>query len=180
MFNTAGQLVGIPTLKYTGTRFSSNATVESIGMCIPINEAKDVIEKALSGETAETAANEGNAGSTEAGGDLKGKPRMGVTVSTVRDTQGALPKGVYVIEVEKDSPAEAAGLKAGDIMVELNGQVITSVTEEVEILSKLKEGDEVAVKAFRPNTVKENGSVSSDGEYVDLTVKLAIVDALAQ
>ena len=105
---------------------------------------------------------------------------MGVTVSTVRDTQGALPKGVYVIEVEKDSPAEAAGLKAGDIMVELNGQVITSVTEEVEILSKLKEGDEVAVKAFRPNTVKENGSVSSDGEYVDLTVKLAIVDALAQ
>ncbi len=184
MFNTAGQLVGIPTLKYSGTRYNSNAAIESIGMCIPINEAKDVIEKALNGEKPEVAQSvsqgESTAENKEGNNDLKGKPRMGVTVSTVRDTQGALPKGVYVIEVEKDSPAEAAGLKAGDIMVELNGQVITSVTEEVEILSKLKEGDEVAVKAFRPNTVKENGSVSSDGEYVDLTVKLAIVDALAQ
>ena len=180
MFNTAGQLVGIPTLKYTGTRFSSNATVESIGMCIPINEAKDVIEKALSGETADTAANEGNAGSTEAGGDLKGKPRMGVTVSTVRDTQGQLPRGAYVVEVEKDSPAEAAGIKVGDIMVEVNGEVITSVTQEIEIISKLKEGDEVAVKVFRPAQVVDGQIQSTDGEYVDLTVKLAVVDAVAQ
>lgn len=180
MFNTAGQLVGIPTLKYSGTRYSSNAAIESIGMCIPINEAKDVIEEALSGKTEETATNEETEQAAETGNDLRGKPRMGVTVSTVRDTQGILPRGAYVVEVEKDSPAEAAGIRAGDIMVEINGQVITSVTEEVEILSKLKEGDEVAVKVFRPNEVDENGRVSYDGEYVDLAVKLAIVDALAQ
>ncbi len=179
MFNTAGQLVGIPTLKYSGTRYSSNAAVESIGMCIPINEAKDIIEAALNGEgtTAEQANPENN---ESAGGDLKGKPRMGVTVSTVKDTRGQLPRGVYIEEVEKDSPAEAAGLKEGDIMVEVNGQVITSVSEEVEIIGKLKEGDEVAVKVFRPAQVYGDGRISYDGEYVDLTVKLAMVDSIAQ
>ena len=179
MFNTAGQLVGIPTLKYSGTRYSSNAAVESIGMCIPINEAKDIIEAALNGEgaAAEPADTENN---ENTGNDLKGKPRMGVTVSTVKDTRGQLPRGVYIEEVEKDSPAEAAGLQVGDIMVEVNGQVITSVTEEVEIIAKLKEGDEVAVKVFRPDQVYGDGRISYDGEYVDLTVKLAMVDSIAQ
>jgi serine protease Do len=180
MFNTAGQLVGIPTLKYCGTRYSSNAAIESIGMCIPVNEAKDVIEQALTGEKPEVAKDESSAANTNSSGDLTGKPRMGVTVSTVPDTQGSLPRGVYVVEVQKDGPADAAGIQAGDIMVEINGQVITSVSEEVEILSKLREGDEVSVKVFRPATVRGKGNVSTAGEYIDLTVKLAIVDGLAQ
>ena len=180
MFNTAGQLVGIPTLKYCGTRYSSNAAIESIGMCIPVNEAKDVIEQALTGEKPEVAKDDSSAANTNSSGDLTGKPRMGVTVSTVPDTQGSLPRGVYVVEVQKDGPADAAGIQAGDIMVEINGQVITSVSEEVEILSKLREGDEVSVKVFRPATVRGKGNVSTAGEYIDLTVKLAIVDGLAQ
>ena len=182
MFNTAGQLVGIPTLKYIGNRYSSNATVESIGMCIPINEAKDVISEALKADKQAVGATEEKKEESgeETGGDLKGKPRMGVSVQTVRDTKGMLPRGVYVAEVEKNSPAEAAGVQVGDIMVEINGQVITSVEEEIEILGKLKEGDEVKLKVFRPETVNETGGVSSEGDYVDLTVKLAIVDAVAQ
>ena len=180
MFNTAGELVGIPTLKYSGTRYTNSASIESIGMCIPINEAKDVISAALNQDntTADAAANQG-AETAEASNDLKGKPRMGVTVSTVRDTNGALPKGAYVVSVDEGSPAEAAGLKVGDIMVEVNGQVITTVAEEIEIVSQLKEGDTVNVKVFRPKTVN-GGSISYDGDYVDLQVTLAVVDAVAQ
>jgi Trypsin-like serine proteases, typically periplasmic, contain C-terminal PDZ domain len=178
MFNTAGQLVGIPTLKYSGTRYSSNASIESIGMCIPINEAKDVIEQAMNGSAAVESSAAGNSGS-EKSTDLTGKPRMGVTVSTVQDTNGQLPRGAYVASVEEGGPADIAGLKVGDIMVEVNGQVITTVSEEIEILSKLKEGDEVAVKVFRPSSV-ENGRISYDGEYVDLTVTLAVVDEISQ
>ncbi len=181
MFNTAGQLVGIPTLKYTGTRFSSNATVESIGMCIPINEAKDVIEAALSGNGTVEGVQQ-NAAAEDEGttGGLTGKPRMGVTVSTVKDTNGQLPRGAYVVKVEEGSPAETAGLKVGDIMVEVNGQVISTVTEEIEIISQLKEGDEVAVRVWRPESVSEDGRISTEGEYIDLTVKLAVVDEIAQ
>ena len=167
MFNTAGQLVGIPTLKYSGTRYSSSASVESIGMCIPINEAKDVIDQALkadmSGKTASAAGTQ----------DLSGKPRMGINVTTFHGN-GELPNGVLVNTVDAGSPAEAAGLKPKDIMVEVNGQVITSVSEEVAIVGQLKEGDEVQVKVFREN---EDGS---DGEYIDLTVKLAMVDKVQQ
>ena len=180
MFNTAGQLIGIPTLKYTGSRYSSNATVESIGMCIPINEAKDVIEAALTGKG--NAAKPADKGSnTENTGDLSGKPRMGVTVSTLGDTRGQLPKGVLVGSVDEGSPADKAGLKVGDIMVEVNGQVITSVSEEIEIIGKLKEGDEVAVKVFRSAKISEKGlPASTEGEYIDLKVTLAVVDAVEQ
>ncbi|MCR5565318.1 MAG: trypsin-like peptidase domain-containing protein [Clostridiales bacterium] len=184
MFNTAGQLMGIPTLKYTGSRYSSNATVESIGMCIPINEAKDVIAAALNGTgTTDRQPDEaGPADSRISNGGLSGKPRMGVTVTTSGGSNGAYPKGVYIIEVEANSPAEKAGIQAGDIIVEVNGQVITSVSEEVEILSGMKEGDEVAVKVFRPNTVTDaqNGRISTDGDYKDLTVTLAMVDPVNQ
>ena len=65
-------------------------------------------------------------------------------------------------------------------MVEINGQVVTSVSEEVEILSKLKEGDEVAVKIFRPNEVTEDGRISYEGEYMDLKVTLAMMDEITQ
>ena len=182
MFNTAGQLVGIPTLKYTGSRYSSNATVESIGMCIPINEAKDVIEEALSGKDTETAPSADSENQDAPRSDLKGKPRMGVSVTTSDGQGGAYPKGVYVIEVEEGSPAERGGLKAGDIIVEVNGNVVSSVSEEVEIVSKLKEGEEVAVKVFRPAKVTDaaSGRISTDGEYVDVTVVLAMLDAVNQ
>ena len=182
MFNTAGQLVGIPTLKYTGSRYSVNATVESIGMCIPINEAKDVIEEALSGKAAEKQPSAEDENSDAPRGDLKGKPRMGVSVTTSEGQGGAYPKGVYIIEVEEGSPAEKGGVKAGDIIVEVNGKVVSSVTEEVEIVSQLKEGDEVAVKVFRPAKVTDaaSGRISTDGEYIDLTVTLAQLDAVNQ
>ena len=71
-------------------------------------------------------------------GGLNGKPRMGVTVSTVKDTNGQLPRGAYVVSVEEGSPAEQAGLLPGDIIVEVNGEVVTSVSEEVAIVSELK------------------------------------------
>ena len=39
-----------------------------------------------------------------------------MTVSTVKDTNGQLPRGVYINSVDEGSPAEAAGLKVGDII----------------------------------------------------------------
>ena len=193
MFNLNGELVGIPTLKYTGTRYSSNATVESIGMCIPVNDARIVIDQALAADTSAAAP----AGSASAGGTaedasgaasqpgLSGKPRMGVTITTfsgARTQDGTtLPRGVYVLEVEKGSPAAVAGVQPFDIIVEANGSVITSVTEMTDLISSLKEGDEVALKVFRTGVDLQNATeIPADGEYVSLTLNLAIVDAVAQ
>ena len=149
-------------------------------MCIPINEAKDVIESALNG-TGNGSQQSAEKGRTSQG-DLKGKPRMGVTVGTSTGRNGEFPKGVYISKVEEGSPAEQAGLLPGDIIVEVNGEVVTSVSEEVAIVSELKEGDEVAVKVFRPDEVRdaENGMISPEGEYIDLKVLLAMIDPVDQ
>ena len=190
MIQTDAQLIGIPTLKYTGSRYSSSATVESIGMCIPINDAKAVINKALAVDTASLTPAQngtGTAGDSQASGQqgLSGKPRMGVTVTTLTGSavqSGALPRGAYVVEVENGSPAAAAGVQAFDIIVEANGQVITSTSDLTSIISSLKDGDEVALKVFRTGggDLREMEQLPADGEYVDLTLTLAIVDAIAQ
>ena len=55
MFNVAGELVGVPSMKYTGSYYSTS-TVEGIGMAIPINVAKPLIEEVLSGKTVANGA----------------------------------------------------------------------------------------------------------------------------
>ena len=186
MFNTAGQLVGIPTLKYSGVRSSmSSAYAENIGMCIPINEAKPVIEEALSADVSELQDDDDESADLE--GEFKnpqglmGKPRMGVTVANL-NTNGQLPNGAYVVKVEAGSPAEKAGVQAGDIVVELNGQVIGNISDMTELLGTMKAGDEVQVKVFRPSVVQdaENARVSTDGDYLDLTVTLEMVNPVNQ
>ena len=186
MFNTQGQLMGIPTLKYSGTR-GSGAMIENVGMCIPINDAKPVIEEALKADTSGIAASAEDPGKDPAPvetekDDLKGKPRMGVTVTTLNVTNGQLPNGAYIISVDAGSPAEQAGLQPGDIIVEANDQVISTVSDMTGMVAGMKEGDQIRLKVFRPDIVEdvENVRVSRSGEYVDLTLTLAIVDAIAQ
>jgi len=187
MFNTAGELVGIPTLKYSGSRYSNQASVESIGMCIPINEAKDTIEEALKadvnnlGSRTESQTQQNQDQAQEATGGLTGKPRMGVTVTNLVNTNGALPNGAYVISVDENGPAAQAGMQAGDIIVEVNGTVIATMSEMTSLIGEMHEGDEVRVKVFRPDTVTdaEQGAISTSGNYVDLTLKLAVIDPIA-
>ncbi len=186
MFDLNGQLIGIPTLKYTGSRYSSNATVESIGMCIPINDAKSVIEKAMNADVSAQAPSDGAADSASAGSGsgLQGKPRMGVTVMTLSSSavqSGVLPRGVYVTNVEAGSPAEAAGVQPYDIIVEANGTLTPTATDLINLVGGLNEGDEVTLKVYRTGVDLSTATEApTSGEYVDLTLTLAIVDAIAQ
>ena len=188
MFNTAGQLVGIPNMKYSGTRTSANSMgIENIGLCIPINEAKPVIEQALAAETGtpdapkdEKPAEEQNTSST-----MVGKPRLGVSVTTFNGAEmsnGVLPNGVYILEVEKNSPAEAAGLQAGDVILEANGTVTPTFEAMSAVLLELKEGDTVNLKIWRPDLVTDaaSGQISTSGKDMEIQVTLRVLDAVSQ
>ena len=187
MFNTAGQLVGIPTLKYTGTRYSSNASVESIGMCIPINDAKKIIEEGMGRQT-EADVPKGNTAARSAGDEdnsLKGKPRMGVSITTLTGNavnSGILPRGAYVAEVEKGSPAEAAGIQVGDIIVEADGQIIKSTTDLQNLIRSKDEGATFPLKVYRTgiDLNEPQTEIPENCDYIDLEITLAIVDAIAQ
>ena len=185
LFNTAGELVGIPTLKYSGTRYNG-ASIESIGMCIPINEAKPVIEKAL-GETPEAGEPEGNAGTDpeqqpegqETANDRRGKPRFGVTVTTLQRVE-TLPEGAYILSVDAESPAEKAGLLPGDIIVEIGDKQIKSSDDMIAALEGTESGDTLTVTVWRPATVMDaqNGYFDTvNGQYVEnLQVTLEILE----
>ena len=189
MFNVNGELMGIPTLKYTGSAYSGS-TVEGIGMCIPINAAKPLIEDVLSGRIETVAPDSTN--NTSASGDLTGKPRMGITVSDINQSSslvssGTLPKGVYVNAVEENGPAAKAGMQAGDIIVDVNDTVITSFSQMSAIITSKSAGDVLQVKVYRVEGLDELLSGENitlddipEGQYIDMEVTLAVVDNVKQ
>ena len=179
MFNVAGELIGIPSMKYTGSAYSS-ASVEGIGMAIPINEAKDLINDVLAGKGNVQSTPDTSSSSVSSGS----RPRLGVTVQNVNSSNyavanGLLPVGAYVAEVEAGSPAENAGIQVGDIIVDVDGNVIKSITDLTNYLAGKAENDQVEVKVYRVegglNNVEDYQNLP-DGDYIDLTVTLAILD----
>ncbi len=180
MFNVLGELMGIPTLKYSGNLFSGTS-VEGIGMCIPINAAKPLIENVLSGK-----AKGNQSGSNPVSENPR--PRLGVTVAGIDQNNnsavaaGKLPAGVYVSNVEDNSPAKNAGIQTNDIIVEIDGQRMITTDEMITYLSTKKEGDVVKVKVYRVPGIQNFGTVDEipKGEYMDFDVTLAILDKVAQ
>lgn len=191
MFNVLGQLMGIPSLKYTAS-YMSSASIDNIGMCIPINSAKDLIRKALEMYNAEDIekyladkAKEADR-ITDESVDMSERPRLGVSIETLDGSnnavaRGVLPMGALVKEVDANSPAEAAGILPGDIIVELDGQIISSSEALQQAILAHGEGDELAVKVYRAENVTTAEYVSEigKGEYIDLKVVLKVVEAPA-
>ena len=63
-------------------------------------------------------------------------------------------EGVAVISVEKNTPAEKAGLKKGDIIVKINDQDVGSLAEFRYELYKHEVGEKVKLSFYRDGKVK--------------------------
>ncbi len=188
MFNVLGQLVGIPSMKYSGTT-SARATIEGIGLAIPINTAKPLIQEAivkvLTGEGIVKA--DDISGSATVKNESGDKPMLGVTGSQISASNsylvyaGLLPGGMQVDSVSENSPAAAAGIKSGDVIVEVDGQIATSVSVIRAALDAHSYGEIIKVKVYRCEGL-ENARTASDvgeGEYLDFEVTLFEFDAQA-
>lgn len=182
MFNTLGQLQGIPSRKYDNGgssifgSLSGQASIDNIGMCIPINVAKPLLQNVLEGyDSAAVQAQQQEENAP--------RPRLGVTIRTLNsgETQkldGTLPNGAYVVNVESKSPAEVGGIKKGDIIVEVDGKVVNNSTHLIEVISGYKEGDTLKVKVFRVDGTEDVAGLNNigDNNYVDLEVTLQLLD----
>lgn len=72
-------------------------------------------------------------------------------------------EGVLVTEVHEDSPAEEAGLKAGDIIIAADGEDISETSELKDIIYEHEEGDEVVIEYLRRgNRQKATVEVTDD------------------
>lgn len=125
LINVKGEVTGIIKQEYGAS--SSGNTLTAIG----ISEVRPVIDLLLSS---------------------KDVPYLGVLGSSVTDKiarKYTLPRGVYVKEVKVDSPAMVAGILSGDVITEINGTKINSVSTYYTQLLSLNPGEEYSIKLQR-------------------------------
>ena len=131
LFNMNGEVIGITTAKYSGSS-NSGATIEGLGFAIPMDDVVGILSD------------------LKTYGYVTGA-YLGVYVRDVdasAQTYG-LPAGAYIEEAIKGYCAEAAGIKAGDIVVNLGGYDIDSVTTLTRVLRRFKAGETVSVTVYR-------------------------------
>ena len=137
LFNYKGELVGINTLKYSGSAYSS-VSFEGLGFAIPIDTAFPIAQQLI-----------------ENGSVVR--PQMGVTVADYEGPDEPMsnypPASVCIYGVNAGSPAEAAGLKQYDFIYAINGERVTSFRELTGVLDKFSAGDTVTVTVVRYNNV---------------------------
>lgn len=128
LVNTKGELVGVNSSKIAATDY------EGMGFAIPSNTVKEITDNIISKE------NDPN-------------PYIGITISEryTADvlTQLGYPTGAVVKIVVSGGPAEKAGIRSGDIIVEYNSTAITDYTVLIDAISDSKPGDTVTVKIYR-------------------------------
>jgi S1-C subfamily serine protease len=127
LLNNKGEVIGINT--------AVSRAGQGIGFAIPINEIKGIVtELQNTGEVT--------------------RPWLGIAFSEITkevkeyfklDNQ----KGVVIIEVYKGSPAEKAGLKAYDIIKEIDQKPVESTSDVSELIKSKEVGDKIMFKVIR-------------------------------
>jgi S1-C subfamily serine protease len=72
----------------------------------------------------------------------------GVSVTTEAKIEG-IPSGVYVTNVEMDSPAMLGGIQSGDILQKINGQNVSTMKDVSGILQKLSDKQNITLEGKR-------------------------------
>ena len=137
LVDAEGRLVGINT-----AIISRSGGNQGIGLAVPVNLARSVLDKLVSG----------------------GKVTRGYLGILPQDVDAGLAKqfnlpsedGALVGDVTADSPAQKGGLKAGDVIVAINGKKITGAQNLKVTVSQLQPGTDAVVKIYRngvPKTV---------------------------
>lgn len=152
LVNIAGQVIGINSMKI------AQEAVEGIGLSIPINTVIPIIED------------------LELYGEVK-RPAMGIQLRNLNEISSyhqqetlMLPRdvkeGVMIERVERNTPAEKAGLKELDVIVEMDGKPIKDVIAlRKHLYNDKKIGDEMHVKFYREGKLKEATLILSGEAY---------------
>ena len=116
-------------------------------------------KKQLAFKVAQRPEDEGQAaagGEEEEGGDKGNKsPKLGVSLQPLTPQVArqlgvnADDGGVVVVDVVDGGPAQRAGVRQGDLIVELNRQAVKKVDDVATGLSKMKEGDMALLRVRR-------------------------------
>ncbi|MDZ7294541.1 MAG: trypsin-like peptidase domain-containing protein [candidate division KSB1 bacterium] len=140
LLNSLGEVIGMNTWIISGSRDMSGNI--GIGFAIPVNTIKRIVR------------------------ELREKGRVerefwtGLEVDEISTMVAfalglGAQRGVVVTDVANNSPGERAGLKPGDVILEVNGKAVRTPDQIMSIISEqdLRPGDSLRLKVFRQGRV---------------------------
>jgi S1-C subfamily serine protease len=155
LVNLRGELIGI-----NSQIFSTSGGSIGIGFAIPVNLAKDVMTQLIATGTVKH-------------GTL-GVQAQTLTADLARMLETSASHGAVVTDVGAGSPAETAGLKAGDVIVAINGHAVQSDNDLYNAEGIAPVGSTIELKVQRGGesltlsaTLKAESIVSTDGAKLD-------------
>jgi serine protease Do len=133
LVNADGEIIGMNTLIYTG---GQSNTYVGYGFAIPMNKVKRIVDELK----------------------RKGKVTRDVVIGfDVQPVDARIARyfglravqGVIVSDLVPKGPADKAGVKVGDIILEANGEAVNSEQDLIGVLVDASPGDKVGLVVFR-------------------------------
>jgi len=129
LVNGLGQVIGV-----NSSIFSRSGGSEGLGFAIPIDRALQVAEDILTA------------------GEIR-RAWLGISVDAAEADEWGRTRGVMIIEVTGNSPAQNAGLRPGRRIVSANGRRLSAPLDWENILLDLREGDTLTLEVEEEGTV---------------------------
>lgn len=143
LFSSSGEVIGVTSSIATLSSSSGSAGSIGLGFAIPINQARLIADQLVEDGTAEHAF-------------------LGVTLSDGTATAGGTTRqGAVVQEVTAGTPAEAAGIRSGDVIVAIDDRPVAGAESLTGFVRQYASGDEVTLAVVR------------DGKAITVTATLA-------
>ena len=146
LINMDGQVVGINNAKLEDT------SVEGMGYAIPITTAKTILTDLMNANSVST----------------KDAAFLGVVGRDINESYSSalgIPSGIYVSQVVSGSPAEKAGISAGDVITKFEGNNVSTMSGLKEKLVLKKANTKVKITFKRAN---------QSGTYEEKTVTVTL------
>lgn len=146
LINMDGQVVGINNAKLEDT------SVEGMGYAIPITTAKTILTDLMNANSVST----------------KDAAFLGVVGRDINESYSSalgIPSGIYVSQVVSGSPAEKAGISAGDVITKFEGNNVSTMSGLKEKMALKKANTKVKITFKRAN---------QSGTYEEKTVTVTL------
>jgi serine protease Do len=136
LFNLQGEVIGINSQIYSRT-----GGYQGVSFAVPIDVANNVKDQLVAN------------GRVERG-------RIGVTIQDVNQALSdsfrlSRPRGALVSQVEEDGPADDAGIKPGDVILEVDGKPIERSGELPAVIAGIKPGKQATLTIWRDKSERE-------------------------
>ena len=136
LVNTKGELIGINAMLYSQT-----GSFSGYGFAIPTSIMNKVVDDLKKYGTVQRAM------IGIQGQDVKNY--VDAQKNDGKDVDLGTMEGIYVAKVVDESAAQDAGIKAGDVIISVDGKAVSKMAELQEILAQKRPGDKVSVTFLR-------------------------------